>query len=158
MRKEGLQLHVAALGRSGVPRSLFLPAMPESTEPPAHKKRMTLQLLVEHGADIDAVDENGMTPLSLAVVGGNVTAIQVLLEMGVTVNATAEPLVYSASSKGNKAVVSLLIELGFDVNAEREGGWTPLHVAAAKGYKAGFELLSTKGQSSTPGMSLGGQR
>lgn len=46
---------------------------------------------------------------------------------------------------GHKEVMELLLAKGADVNARDEDGWTPLHMAAAAGYKDVVELLRQHG-------------
>jgi len=45
------------------------------------------QVLIEHGADVNAQDDNKSTPLHLASSGGHVELAQVLIEHGANVNA-----------------------------------------------------------------------
>jgi ankyrin repeat protein len=58
------------------------------------------RLLVQHGADVNALDVDKSTPLHLASKGGHVEFAQVLIEHGA------------------------------DVNAEGNYKWTPLHLAS----------------------------
>ena len=41
-----------------------------------------------------------------------------------------ETALYAAADRGHQAVVRALIEAGANVNKAREGGWTPIYVAA----------------------------
>jgi ankyrin repeat protein len=41
-----------------------------------------LRLLIKRGADVSAADDNGWTPLMLAVRGGKLAAVQALLDAG----------------------------------------------------------------------------
>jgi Ankyrin repeats (3 copies) len=70
-----------------------------------------LRLLLEHGADIDAQDEDGWTPL------------------------------YSASVRGAVEVVRLLLEHGADVEVKDNAGKTALQEAAEEGEDEVVELL-----------------
>ena len=75
------------------------------------------RLLVENGAEIDAVAENPMkvTPL------------------------------HSAAAARQLEVARLLIEHGADVNARQEGGFTPIHAAAQNGDDELYRLLVEQG-------------
>lgn len=62
----------------------------------------SMKLLLEHGADVHAVNEQGFTPLELALQSNNERAVQFLLQNGAgnrDVNAQGKPLwiVYSAT-------------------------------------------------------------
>merc|ERR1712227_147313 len=48
----------------------------------SHDSDKCTTLLVKNGADIEAKDLHGNTPLSLAVITGNVTVTRTLLELG----------------------------------------------------------------------------
>ena len=91
-----------------------------------------LRTLLDQGADVNARDPSGWTPLLETVFAGHMEAAQTLLERGADVNAADEggwtPLM-EAAAKGNKELVSLLIRYGADVHARSRHGWTPLKAA-----------------------------
>jgi ankyrin repeat protein len=103
------------------------------------------KLLITHKADVNAKDNNGMTPLHYAVFlapymsnnSGNKAVAELLLTHNADVNATnnfgATPL-YFAAVAGDKDMVELLLANKADVNAKENRGWTPLHMAAGNGY------------------------
>ena len=95
-----------------------------------------IRTLIEAGADVNAVNGQGKTPLNLLAVfpaKENAAVVPVLIEAGADVNARDEggntPLHLAVFPANNAAVVRALIEAGADVNAER-GGFTPLRFAA----------------------------
>jgi ankyrin repeat protein len=67
-------------------------------------------------------NKEGYPLLSLAVMGGNMKVVQLLLENGADVNAQADENYESALSlavyRGNEAIVQLLLKNGADVNAQ----------------------------------------
>jgi ankyrin repeat protein len=67
------------------------------------------------GADVNAKDEDGYTPL------------------------------YAVAGRGHKEIAELLIAKGADVNPKDEFGYTPLHIAAGGGGKETAELLIANG-------------
>lgn len=62
-----------------------------------------MKRLIERGADVNAVNDGGWTPLHHAI------------------------------EKGHENVVRMLIGAGANVNVRQNDGWTPLHQAVASG-------------------------
>jgi len=92
-----------------------------------------VELLIEKGADINAKDDYGITPLFLALrYSMNNETLYSDLEGFLTVR------------KDSQIIINLLIEEGADINVRTHDGFTPLHVAA-KGFKKSVELLIKKG-------------
>ena len=87
----------------GTTRPLHIAAHHESTEVAA--------LLIERGAEVDARDDDGWTPLHYALlVRGGIVGVE---------------------KRWSPRMANLLLEHGADVNAATEAmGWTPLHLAA----------------------------
>ena len=107
-----------------------------------------VQTLLEMGANPNAKDDNGWTPLHWAAQEGHVDVVRVLLERGANPNAKDEygdtPL-HNAAQKGHVEIVKLLLERGANPNAKNNYGWTPLHRAAQEGYFNIVELLLERG-------------
>ena len=82
-------------------------------------------LLLEHGADPNVQDDHGETPLHVASREGNLKFARLLLEFGVDVNSrdnhTPTPTVGDDSHRDGRLL------------SQSSRGWTPLHVASAKG-------------------------
>ena len=105
-----------------------------------------VQKLIEYGADVDARDRNGWTPLGWASGGHHFkdgSVHRLLLAHGADVNARAvdgfTPL-HRASEYGAPEVVRLLLEHGADVEAISVDGRTALQVVGA------FLLVDDQGQ------------
>ena len=104
------------------------------------------------GADVNAKNEWGGTPLHYATFGGHKEVVELLIAKGADVNAkdgVGETPLHWASKEGNKEVVELLISKGADVNAKDDVGDTPVDWADNKetadllrkhGGKTGEEL------------------
>ena len=90
--------------------------------------------LIQAGADVNAKNKDGWTPLMIAAaLNSNPEVLKVLLEAGADVNAQKEdgvtPLMVAAI-KNTPEVLKVLIEAGADVNAKDTDGLTPLMLAA----------------------------
>ncbi len=94
------------------------------------------ELLVNHGAQVDARNGDGATPLHFAGMQSE-GKVKVLLAKGADVmvrdGAQATPLHYAAVS-GNVGSVAALLAKHADPNAKNTLGITPLHAATAFGY------------------------
>ena len=84
------------------------------------------------GANVDARNEIGSTPLHLAASNGHSLAIEALLADGADINAGGvgeiTPL-HLAAQNGHAATIKALLIGGAPVNAKAKGGVTPLDLA-----------------------------
>ena len=94
-----------------------------------------MRAVIEHGADVNAVDTIQRTPLNYAAKSNNVGAIDILVEAGAILEVSEisgnTPLSYAAFYIQPDALLALL-KHGAHVNALNNDGQTPLHVAATK--------------------------
>jgi ankyrin repeat protein len=101
------------------------------------------------GADVNARDESGLTPLIWASVKGNAYAAQILLERGANANARnslGDTALMWASIMGHEPVVELILENNADVNFKsKKNGVTALMAAAAKGHDDVVRILINHG-------------
>ncbi len=98
-----------------------------------------VELLLAAGAQVDASDDHGVTPLWLACANGaRPSMVDRLLRAGADANAghsSGESALMSAARTGNNAAVDLLLSAGANVGAsERARGQTALMWAAAQGH------------------------
>ena len=88
-------------------------------------------LIKNCGADINAKDKDGWTPLHFAVNFGDVEIVKFMLNNGAKIS---PHLLNLAANGGHLDIVKFLIEdCGTDVNVKSRDGWTPLHYAAKFG-------------------------
>ncbi len=96
-----------------------------------------IRLLLEAGADPNAPDDYGSTPLHDAAYNDNAIVSSVLLDAGARPNVRNNrgwtPL-HSAVLSGNRLTVSILLDSGADANARAydEQGRFPVHLAAVQ--------------------------
>ena len=91
---------------------------------------------LEAGADPNARDNSGWTPLHHKLWSGNSTVLAALLDAGADPNARddfGDSLLHGpAAFSDNPATLALLLDAGADPNARNLDGDTPLHRAAAR--------------------------
>jgi ankyrin repeat protein len=106
-----------------------------------------VQAELDKGADVNAKDRWGGTPLHYAAEEGHKEIAELLIAAGADVNerwAGTTPLHYAAFY-GQNEIAELLIAKGADVNAKDEYGYTPLHDAVDEGHKEVVGLLIAEG-------------
>ena len=104
----------------------------------------TATALLSRGANLNAKDNGGSTPLHWATWNGNPEIGTVLIAAGADVHARdkggASPL-HKAAQEGHTAIADLLLERGADVNARDERSHTPLRRAIKNGHTETVALL-----------------
>ena len=105
--------------------------------------------LLENGADVNAKDEDGNTPLRITVRENAPHLAKLLINNGADVNVKdplrGEGLLHDAAGSNATETAAILLENGADVNAKDERGKTPLHWAALRNAPEVAELLMSNG-------------
>ena len=95
--------------------------------------------LQDHGADVNAADENGETTTAVPhPVRPSFSSFSSHFSPGYT------PL-YWAAAKGHLETAQLLADNGADVNRRNRDGATPLHAAATHGHRDVVDYLLAHG-------------
>lgn len=122
--------------------------LPESIKHGGRQHRQVAELLLSHGADLEATNNLGSTPLFSAATFTNLAVVEVLVAHKANLNATGQrgltPLAVAAL-KGNDAIAALLLEAGADANLADYAGFTPLNTAVEQGHPSVARLLLAHG-------------
>ncbi|WP_419420736.1 ankyrin repeat domain-containing protein [Legionella sp. D16C41] len=94
---------------------------------------IVMDRFMNHGANVNAVDDNGFTPLHEAARTGDLVAIEYLLKHGADINCqskTKRTPLHCAAACGNQLSTKLLLEEGADFTLLDEDGLNPLQLSA----------------------------
>jgi ankyrin repeat protein len=124
------------------------PEVPNLHNAAIHGYNGVAELLLADGAEVNAKDNCGDTPLHLAALRGHKDMAELLLtnkaEVNMGDNDGFTPL-HLAMATGHRDLVELLLVNKADVNAKNHHGDTPLHCVAEAGSKDMAELLLADG-------------
>lgn len=87
---------------------------------------------------LEMASSDGWTPLHLACFFGNLSTVEMLLDLGAKVmvrsaNAMHNTPLHAAAASRNHEICALLLSSGADANATQQAQYTALHSAAANG-------------------------
>lgn len=144
-------LHIAAIGDHKRETDMLLAsgADPNARDRFGHtpiffaRSAYVAQVLVSHGADVNAKREDGAAPLHRAARTGSRQVARVLVQAGADVNAShggITPL-HIAARLGHWPVADLLLSSGADLDAVDDRGRTALELAESAGHRDVVELV-----------------
>jgi ankyrin repeat protein/uncharacterized membrane protein YgcG len=114
-----------------------------------HQDSEVVEILLQNGADPNAWDHQGVTPLHIAASMGNTPVVALLLRKGADANSRtvkgSTPLHIAAGGDGDYLeIIRLLLDNRADINATVEG-LTPLRIAEKRGHEQVITLLRERG-------------
>jgi len=107
-----------------------------------------MAVLVSARADLEAMDQQGTTPLLAACAAGQLALAQMLIESGVDISAAnmgGNTPMFTACAAGHIEVAQMLVEKGADMSAANAAGNTPFLAACAAGHLTLAQMLVGKG-------------
>lgn len=106
------------------------------------------KLLITKGANVNAKNNDGDTPLIEAAKGADKELLELLVASGADVNAKGKDgltAVDNAAQQGRKNIVKFLLAKDADIGPSDKAKTTPLHLAAEHGKKDMVEFWIAKG-------------
>ncbi|KAL8366248.1 hypothetical protein RB595_007664 [Gaeumannomyces hyphopodioides] len=106
-----------------------------------------VKLLIEYGADVNALNNDGVSALSIATKQGQLAGAKALLEHGAKQDPDSSGVtpLHLAARRRHMGLVQLFLAQGADVNAKSRSLQTPLHSACSKGSEKVAALLLDRG-------------
>ena len=131
-----------------LPQLIVLDSNPEILDQQCYLE--IIDLLIQAGAIIDLENDEGNTPLQLAVRDGSDKVAIYLIKQGANINPINSPSLlhdtidaidscYSGRKYAHIAIIKYLISLSIGINNVDAQGNTPLHLAAQKLWISGFQ-------------------
>jgi ankyrin repeat protein len=116
-----------------------------------HKSREFLhcvRLLLDRGADVEAQNNHGSTPLHLAASRMSQETVQLLIEFSANINLRnnkGQTALHNALQRGHLGIMQLILNHGADVDALDNDGSTLLHLAISEASMEAVQLLLEHG-------------
>ena len=160
VRSISLKLKGQSLGHNkmvSIDSKSYLEALHFKSLPAWDEYAQMIDSLISHGADINARDGGGNTPLFDAAENGPVELVEILIKRGADVNARNDDIktfffdpegenpLHLAAKNGKKEVAELLVSNGADINSRDKFGRPPLYDAFWVGKRSIVDLLIKKG-------------
>ena len=108
-----------------------------------------VELLVDSGAQLDVLDNDGATPMMIAALSGNTDCVKTIQQAGgdmeIQSTATGATALIMASQEGHQDIVEMLVRGGTRMDTYSNYGYCPLHKAAQRwsGFWSGSGVILT---------------
>ena len=101
-----------------------------------------IDMLVQSGANVNAMNKSGRTALSIACLNGKMKSVEALLKSKADINMPLESApVIAAAYRGHVDIVETLLTSGADTSKANVNRYTALHVASQEGHVECLSLL-----------------
>ncbi|ETV90565.1 hypothetical protein H310_14690 [Aphanomyces invadans] len=111
-------------------------------------RRKVIAYILEHAPGaLNAVDEDGRTPLLYAIKSNEFASAKVLLDAGANPNiveSNGTSCLHEAAAHGSVRAIKALLDRGANLNASTKNG-TPLHIAVSEGHDKAVDALVEAG-------------
>ena len=107
-----------------------------------------MEILLQHGVEVDPRESTDLVPLGLACQGGHSQITSLLLKAGAKIVPNAEGLTPQAlaARQGHEGCLRLLLDAKADCNVVEKGAlWTPIFFAAENGHVKCIKVLLQHG-------------
>ncbi|XP_003424743.1 ankyrin-1-like [Nasonia vitripennis] len=115
---------------------------------PKAKNERLVRLVLDHGADLEARDDNDLTALEFTVKYDRPRMFRILLKRGADFYArdsVGQTILYTAVEKDRVKMTKMLIEIGAKLQTRNNRGQSPLHLAVTNGRLRITKILLEKG-------------
>ena len=113
-----------------------------------HDKGGMVKTLLAAGADMEARNKQGQTPLIHAILSSRRDSFDTLLRSGARIDqtdASGMSALHCAAGLGQVATITTLLEKGAGRLVHDKAGHEPIHIAASRGHILAVEALITEG-------------
>jgi uncharacterized protein len=110
-----------------------------------HSLKAARALLAQPAIDVDALNAAGESALMLAVLKGDLSGAQMLLDRGARISQPGWSAIHYAATGPEPRAVQLLLDRGADIDATSPNQTTPLMLAAQYGSEDSVTLLLQRG-------------
>jgi ankyrin repeat protein len=113
-----------------------------------HNHEAIVRILIDNGADINALDRDGSAPLHVACIDGDKATVRIMLNNGAEVNmldSYERTGLHWACDKKHEAIVRILLDNGVDINTRDRDGRTGFHWACYRRSEAIVRILLDDG-------------
>ena len=118
-----------------------------------------IEMYLDKGADVNAKNDKGITPLMAASAIGDVKSVKLLVSRGAALDIRANyggwTALFMAALNGHEETVQYLIRAGADVNIQGDKRSTPLILACMKGHPSIALMLINAGANVNASTDLG---